>query len=650
MSKLNKVYKIETVVKFFTYWAGALAFIILLGKISLFYYLTFLILFLFSIFLEYKNIYLNRTFINISAILFIILKLFTFNLEALITSFLEILLFLLSLKFLENKKFRDYMQIYLLSVIIFAGSTLIFLDIIFLVYLFLYLIILNASIVFLTYYSQDPEMFLSEQILLKIFFKTSIIPLLAIPFTALFFIILPRTDFPLFGFLNKSIKAKTGFSENVKLGDVSEIQEEDLVVFRAKMVKINDDLLYWRGIVLDSFDGKNWFSSHKRENKENLELKGTSIIQTIYLEPYGDKYLFGLDKPYKIKYNIPFQNIQKRALTFFLPFPITSRIKYEVFSFLTPFIYESKINKDLYLQLPKNLSENIKNLAKTLQGTTDEETAKNILRFLKYGKYTYSLSNLPLSSNPLEDFLFKYKYGNCEYFASSMAILLRINKIPSRLVAGYKGGIYNEVGKYYLIRQKDAHVWVEAFIENKGWVRYDPTPPLGFQTYKNLKLSKLELLFETINYYYINLILNYDLKKQLSVIKSISIPFKIFNLKIHLKIESFLYSLIFILSILMSIFLIIYFLKISKIKREEKLIKEFLKILENKGYKKDPAEGLEEFVLKIKEKNLKLKAFNFVKIFEEIYYKDKCFDKEINEKLKALIKEIQNLKDTLKGG
>jgi len=643
MNKKEKSYKVETAVKIFTYSAGFIAFIILFGKISYFYYSASFILFLASIYLEYKKIHIKRTFINIFAILLVILKFYNVSLETILQPALEVLLFLLSLKFLEDKKFRDYMEIYLLSVLILAGSTLISFDIIFLVYLLLYILILNISIILLTYYSQDKEIILSEETLIKLFLKTSIIPLLAIPFTVLFFIILPRTDFPIFGFLNKEAKAKTGFSENVRLGEVSNIQEDDTVIFRAKMRKVREDFLYWRGIVLDFFNGKTWISlKHKRIERKTI-LKGIPIMQIIYLEPYGDRYLFGLDKPYKIDYRSGLPHLLKKTgFTFFLSTPVISRIKYKVFSVLTDTIPQKYINKNLYLQLPKNLSPKIKTLATKLKKETDEETANQILKFLKYGEYKYSLKNLPISKNPLEEFLFKYKYGNCEYFASSMAVLLRINGIPARLVAGYRGGIYNNVGKYYLIRQSNAHVWVEAFIKGKGWVRYDPTPSLSYQLTNRKSLSKIELIFETINYYYINFVLNYDLKKQVALVRSVSKLAKIPNFKLFINKKKALYFVSFILLIsLAGILWFKYLLNVKRLKDEEKLMKEFLKILEEKGYKKKETEGLEEFVSKIKDKKLKIEALNFVKIFEKIYYKDKPFTKERLNELKNIINRLK---------
>ena len=637
----EKIHKVENAVKIFTYSTGLLSFVILFGKISPLFYFLALILFLASIYLEYQKIHIKRVFINLSAILLVIIKFYDIILDPVQHS-LGVLLFLLSLKFFEEKRFRDYMQIYLIAVLILAGSTLISFNIVFLVYLVLYILILNISIILLTYSSQDREIDLSEKVLVKIFLKTSLMPILAIPFTAFFFIILPRTDFPIFSFLNKSAKAKTGFSENIRLGELSEIQEDNIVIFRAKTKKLKDELLYWRGITLNFFDGKTWISIKSKEIQNKVILKGLPVVQIIYLEPYGDRYLFGLDKPYNIDYQYDFTKPSQLAnFTFNFPTPIFSRIKYKVISILTEVISEKSVNTELYLQIPQNISSKIRNLALSLKGKDDEETAIKILKFLKYGNYRYSLKGLPISSNPLEDFLFKYKYGNCEYFASSMAILLRLNGIPARLVAGYKGGIYNEIGGYYLVRESDAHVWVEAFIKDKGWVRYDPTPSSTYPLKGENAFSKVKFIFETINYYYINFVLSYDFNKQVALFRNISNLAKISRLKFN-KNLLLLFSGFILITGLVGVLLAKNLRVFKKLKEEEKLIREFLKFLETKGYKKNETEGLEEFALKIKENKLKALTLDFVKIFEEDYYKDKPFNKEKLNKLRKILNEIKN--------
>lgn len=649
--KKENTYKVETIVKILTYCTGSISFALLFGKISYSAYFFAFSLFLTSIYLEYKNIYIKRFFINLFALILIISKLYEISLKDFLQPSLEIMLFLLSFKFLEKKAFRDYMQIYLLSILILAGTTLISLDIVFLLYLLFYIFLLNSSLILLTYASQEKNIVLPEKTFIKIFLKTGILPLLAIPFTILFFIILPRTDLNIFNLLNKSTKAKTGFSNNVKLGEVSEIQEDDTIVFRVKTKKLENNLLYWRGITLAYFDGKTWSSIPLKEKREKISLNGEIIEQTIYLEPYEDRYLFGLDKPYKIYLDSPFITlVNKKDFTFYLSTPIFSRIRYRVFSVLTDMIPEKKIDEKIYLQVPETISPKIKELAKNLKGKTEEETVDKIFKFLKYGEFKYSLKNLPLSKSPLEDFLFKYKRGNCEYFASSMAILLRLNNIPARLVAGYKGGFYNELAKYYLIRQSDAHIWVEVFIKNRGWVRYDPTPYSIYQKTPQNLWSKLHLFLETINYYYINFVINYNLEKQIALIKKISNLTKIFNPQ---NIISSLNKplLFFFLGIGIALFSLIilyfkYFSEKEKLKAEKKLISEFLKLLEKKGYKKREEEGLEEFVSKIREKELKIRAENFVKLFENIYYKDKIFSSKDIKELKKILEELKTFSKT----
>lgn len=114
--------------------------------------------------------------------------------------------------------------------------------------------------------------------------------------------------------------------------------------------------------------------------------------------------------------------------------------------------------------------------------------------FLFNREYKYSLGRSPSRQSgidPIEDFVSNHKSGHCEYFASALVLMLRSQGIPARLVLGYKGGDYNEPGKYYVVRQLHAHAWVEAFIsrddaeqagvtldaaDEGAWLRLDPTP------------------------------------------------------------------------------------------------------------------------------------------------------------------------------
>jgi hypothetical protein len=75
----------------------------------------------------------------------------------------------------------------------------------------------------------------------------------------------------------------------------------------------------------------------------------------------------------------------------------------------------------------------------------------------------------------VDDFLFTTKQGFCEHYASSFVFLMRAANVPARVVTGYLGGEFNDVGNYYIVRQSDAHAWAEVWLAGQGWVRVDPT-------------------------------------------------------------------------------------------------------------------------------------------------------------------------------
>ncbi|MEA2601860.1 MAG: protein-glutamine gamma-glutamyltransferase [Acidobacteriota bacterium] len=112
------------------------------------------------------------------------------------------------------------------------------------------------------------------------------------------------------------------------------------------------------------------------------------------------------------------------------------------------------------------------------QGTAGERARRLENHLME--NYSYTLDFVGRSAdNPIEDFLFRYKSGQCEYFASSMVLMLRSQGIPARLVTGFLGGEYNPFEGYYIVRENNAHAWVEAYLAGEGWRIFDPTPPAG---------------------------------------------------------------------------------------------------------------------------------------------------------------------------
>ncbi len=105
-------------------------------------------------------------------------------------------------------------------------------------------------------------------------------------------------------------------------------------------------------------------------------------------------------------------------------------------------------------------------------------TAEAFQRYLST-EFEYTLDFLGRAGErPLEDFLFRFKSGHCEYFASAMVLMLRAEGVPARLVTGFLGGEYNPIEDYYIVRQLNSHAWVEAYLDG-SWRSFDPTPASG---------------------------------------------------------------------------------------------------------------------------------------------------------------------------
>jgi protein-glutamine gamma-glutamyltransferase len=638
---------IETIVKTITYLISIIGFAAIFNHVNFVFSATFLALFLLSIYFEYnRKFYLPRLILNILSIAIIMLSFYRFNISDLVVQIIEALLILLSIKLLEDKKFRDYMQIYAITLFLLAGLGLLSLDIVFVVYLFILVILLTISVVLLTYYSQDPDLEMSGQMVIKIVLKSMYIPLLGIPLTVVMFVILPRTNYPIFNFLNRADKARTGFTDNVKLGAVSGIQEDSSAILRVNMERIDDNFLYWRGVVLDHFDGASWKSlrKHTAPMIRPFNIKGRMIQQIIYLEPYENIYLFALDKPVFISLKNARRNTD---YTYNSSGFIEKRTRYDAVSIISDAIGDDIIDEKAYLRVPENMSSKIADLVRNLApGRDREEDIEAIYRFLNNGSYKYSLENLPLSKTPLEDFLFNIKHGNCEYFASAFAVMLRIAGIPSRLIGGYRGGYYNDMGGYYLVPQKNAHVWVEAYVAKKGWVRIDPTPASMEAFSSPLKgnlLFRLNLFLDTINYYWLAFVINYNFEKQLNILHSLRTTFRKPSIALTLNVKKTFKHMIILLFVATAV-LIVFYTILKVIRREtgeKKILSVFLNKMQRQGYKKKESQGLEEFVLTIPDYEIRMPSLRFVIEFEKLFYRDRQFKDSHIRDLKEMIDLIK---------
>lgn len=636
--------KISRILQILTYLVVLISYAAVFQYMEPYYSAGFGALLALSVYLNFNRfIRIPRWVLNSVSILVLIVSALTINKEYLVEPVLGALIVLVAIKLLEEKTFRDYAQIFAMCIFLLIGSSLLSMSIAFLGYFTLIALFSTTALILLSFFSQDADISIYRSTMSKILLQSFLICAIALPGSLIFFTILPRTNYPIFSFLSRHAHSRAGFSDSIRLGEISEIQQDNNVIFRAEMTRVDDKDLFWRGIVLDQFDGVSWKNSGRTAKFERSSLQGSRVPQVIYLEPYGNKYLFALDKPL----SVALRRVQYSGnLTYSRSNHIHERIKYETSSVISNFLPEKTLDRERYLHLPDSFSPKIEKLvAELTQGETGVQAVKAIVRFFGEGSYRYSMKNLPTSPNPLEDFLFRAKQGNCEFFASSLAVMLRMAGVPARLVGGYRGGYYNNAAGYYMVLQHNAHVWVEAYLpERQGWLRIDPTTFSQLDPSLNQGstgfLVQFRLLLDTFNYYWYRLIISYDFSRQLALIKRIKATIQKPDIKIALAKKRIRQYLPHVLAIPLVAFLV--YLAASAIGKppEKKLVVRFQRKLRHHGYNRKSSEGLEEFVARIEDGELREKAGQFVEGFQSIYYRDGVFSAEEERSLKRRIREI----------
>ena len=133
-------------------------------------------------------------------------------------------------------------------------------------------------------------------------------------------------------------------------------------------------------------------------------------------------------------------------------------------------------NLEANLRLPAGRNPRTVELARALriQAGDDRAFIGRALQMFRDQRFYYSLTPPALGLNSVDEFLFETRAGFCEHYASSLAVLARAGGIPARVVVGYQGGERNPFGDYWIVRQANAHAWVEVWIDG-AWRRVDPT-------------------------------------------------------------------------------------------------------------------------------------------------------------------------------
>jgi transglutaminase-like putative cysteine protease len=319
--------------------------------------------------------------------------------------------------------------------------------------------------------------------------------------TALFFVI-PRVGLAALPFRGKIGSLVTGFSDRVELGAYGQIQNDTSVAMRVHVTEASVEpeqltTLRWRGIVFDQFDGRAW--SVGRAHRMTLRRspasdyrvgpfrgRGPLLVQEVFLEPIGTEIIFAAPRALRLETRAAEITLDEMG-SISVPSP-SARLHYRIESELEtppplgalrggPRPSTGEPAGTRYLQLP-TMAPRIAALAREITaGSRDAHDAALRLTAHLSREYRYSLdlhrrTRLP----PLEEFLFDSRSGNCEYFAAALAVMLRTLGIPSRVVGGFQRGEWNPYGRYFTVRMRDAHAWVEVYLGGAGWVSLDPSP------------------------------------------------------------------------------------------------------------------------------------------------------------------------------
>lgn len=317
----------------------------------------------------------------------------------------------------------------------------------------------------------------------------------------------------------------TGFSDRIELGSIRRIKENRAIVMRVAPRGVADPQslnLRWRGMALDTFDGRSWSLSTAARAWVEPDRDGSfrigrqppagrpAFVQEISMMPLLSPILFAAPGVTRVVGDDFVALGVDTGGAIHLTSPRLSRFDYRAVS-APPGAPIPTAGEDLespsmarYLTLPR-VDPRVDAITRRAAGTAadDAEAARRIESFLRESRtYTLDVNDAGVA-DPLEHFLLDGKPGHCEYFATSMAVMLRYLGIPSRVVSGFAAGEWSGLDGSFVVRQSDAHAWVEAFIRGSGWMTFDPTPvrreedgPIGLFARISRGLVRVELLWD----------------------------------------------------------------------------------------------------------------------------------------------------------
>lgn len=481
----------------------------------------------------------------------------------------HLIVFLSAIKLLQVKQDRDWVFLYLISffeVLLAAGLSF---SPVFFLTLTVYLLCALSTIIAFEIQKARRRVKVAETRLLvppdsKVFkrladnrakrnFEAARLPFVAVSLLFLIFIlalplflVAPRAGSATITRGGASLTNFIGFSENVTLGEVGSLKQNNEVVMRVRIEDPRSEKrnFKWRGVALDEFTVRGWRkSAEARRSKQEFPERGffrlgtTSALQqlttqTIFLEPISSAVLFAAPRALAIQGDFPFIRVDAEGSIQSRPHD-SDRLLYKVISDTSEPDPETlrqdtqpySSDLDRYRTLPRSLDPRIEAYTNAIvvnaHARNRYDRAKAIETELRTA-YGYTLEMKASGPTPLSDFLFNVREGHCEYFSTAMAVMVRTLGMPARVVNGFLPGAYNEAAGAYTVRQSDAHSWVEVYFpETDSWITFDPTPAAGTsvpqRTGFTAKIGKYAEALELMWYQYV---VGYDKQEQRSLATS----------------------------------------------------------------------------------------------------------------------------------
>jgi protein-glutamine gamma-glutamyltransferase len=371
--------------------------------------------------------------------------------------------------------------------------------------------------------------------------------LLILIFALPLFLIAPRAGSASISRAGAGLTNFIGFSENVTLGEIGTLKQNDEIVMRVRVEdsqSVRTRGFKWRGVALDEFTGRGWKKSPVARHTDALTSDkgffqlGTTealhhlIKQTVFLEPIESAVIFAAPRAIAVQGDFAFLRVDGESSLQSRRHDL-ERIVYKAVSDT----YEPSADElrrdmqpypaayDRYRQFPASLDPRVADYAGAIIANAHVRNRYDAARAIEsqlQQDFGYTLEMKAGGPDPLADFLFRVKAGHCEYFSTAMAVMLRTHGIAARVVNGFLPGEYNEAADAYTVRQSDAHSWVEVYFpETNSWVTFDPTPAAGrTEPQRTGFTGQLGKYAEALELMWVQYVVGYDKQQQRSLATS----------------------------------------------------------------------------------------------------------------------------------